>query len=487
MDSSIISITQGSLASQAIRQIIGTRSIDLYQTYRTNSRGASRGGRLKGFINMLGVGGLDYLMSNLTSIIMGAALTLYNFDWNKTDEEIKKQMETNDLSMITAAGRLAADGLIRFSVMGSVKQAKHRYPRIDPVAIAMLEEENNEELINEIRSFLMAIRGGVASNAMLTTYMSGRQMLFGAKTKKTESFIISDRIEKIAEEQKNPQLKAFLTGFVDQAEDVIFDMAYLVCNTIQATYEMNKLAARQGNGPARVVQLTPDKSEPELKTIIYGAQQEVMTSITNVLTQNAIIDRKDVGQIAQVSIDRAIKADRNERLVTVFYYSGVNGASTLVSGKRAQKKEYTISNVKVSVDWDKLKEILTPIDGGNYKVVAHLDDGHQLQGHFLTEAEGRAYHTKVADALCKGNIVKFTTIEPNSDVKFRVDPARYTVAKAHYRIARKTSNVAKKTMTDSNGQFWRVKTIKLKLRLPDTEKPAGIDEMLLNPWVGDPD
>jgi hypothetical protein len=480
MDSSIININRNTLGSELTRQLIGPRTLDLFATYREDSRGKTRKQRLGGFLNFLGQGALDYLMSNLTEIVMGTALQLYLFDWNATDAEIQSQMKANELAMITAAGRLSADGLIRFTTMGATKLAKHRYPRIDPVALAMLEEENREELITGIRSFLMASRSNVMNNAALSTFMSGRQMMMGAQSKKTETFILADRVEKIAETQKNPQIKAFLTGFVEQAEDALFDLGFLVTNTVSATYEMSKLAAKQGNGPARLVQLTPDKDEPETKTLIYGTQDQVMTAITETVTQQAVLKNKDMGQIVQVGMDRAVKADRNERLITVTYYSGPNGASTLANGKRAAKKDLTISNVKTSVDWDALKAVLTPIDGGNYKVIAHLDDGHQLHGYFATEAEGRSYLTNVA-TLCKGQLVKFTTIEPNSDPRFRTELARYFVATARYRITKATTDPTKKDMIDGNGKMWRVKSIRLKLR--SAVKPEGIDQELANPWV----
>lgn len=484
MDSSIIAIGQNDLRSEVIRQLIGPRTIDLWQTYRTNSRGASRRQRLGGFANFLGQGLLDYLMSNMTQIVMGSLLQLYMFDWNKSDKEIKDQMTANELAMISAAGRLVADGAVRFTTMGLVKQAKHRYPRIDPMALANLEEENQEELVSAITSFLIASRSNLLNNAWLSSYMSGRQLLFGAEVKKTESFIISDQIEKIVDAQKNPQIKAFWQGFTDQAEDAIFDLAFLVCNTVQATYEMNRLAAKQASGPSRFVQFTPDKDAPEVQSIIYGTQEAVMTAISSAATHQAVLDNKDVGEIIQVGMDKALRAERNERLITAYFYSGNNGGTILPSGTRAQQKKLRISNVKSTVGWDELKQVLTPIDGGNYKVIAHLDDGHQLQGFFSAEADGRRYLTNVA-TLCKGDIKKWTTIEPNSDPKFRLEPARFEVSTATYRIAKKTADPAKKDMVDANGQFWRVKAIKLKLRAP--EKPDGIDVEILNPWFAEPE
>jgi hypothetical protein len=181
-----------------------------------------------------------------------------------------------------------------------------------------------------------------------------------------------------------------------------------------------------------------------------------------------------------MGIDKALKAEWNERVVTAYFYSGANGATTLPDGKRAQKKEMRIPRLKLSADWDKLKLALKPFEGGNYKIICHLNDGHQLHGFFATEAEGRSYLTNLANTLCEGDIVKFTTIEPSSNPRFRSDPARFTVSTATIRIAKKTADETKKTTIDAKGDWWKVKSIRLKLRLP--EKPEGIDEKILDPW-----
>ena len=64
MDTSIINMGRSNLPSEIARQLIGPRTIDLFQTYQQNSRGQSRSKRLGGFLNMFGQGALDYLMSN---------------------------------------------------------------------------------------------------------------------------------------------------------------------------------------------------------------------------------------------------------------------------------------------------------------------------------------------------------------------------------------------------------------------------------------
>lgn len=472
------------LLAEATKQIIGERQINLFETFKTDSRNAGKKQRLKNFMNWGKNAATDYLFSNFSEIVMGSLLTLYMFDWAQTDEQIKEQMKSNELAQIAALGRLSADGIVRMAAMGVTKQAKHKYPQLDPHALANLDEENREEIVSALRSTFIAMRSTMISNAFLNTYMSGRHLIGqSGDGKKSEPWILSDKVEKIAEEQKDPKIKAYLSGFVNQAEDAIFDIAFLACNTVQSTYELSRLATKAAAGPNRVVKLTPDKDNPEEYTWVYGQQKDVINAIETAKIEGAVIASRDIGQIVQVGLDKALKAERNERLITAYFYSGANGATTLPDGTRAQKAELTISRCKLSADWDKLKATLKPFDGGNYKVIAHLDDGHTLQGFFATEGEGKSYFTNIATTLCEGDIVKFTTMPPNSDPKFRKEPARFTVSRAKYRIAKETSDPLKKNFTDSNGKFWKVKTLSLKLRA--TEKPEGIDAQILNPWAAE--
>lgn len=484
MDNSIIGITQSSLLSEATRQIIGQRNIDLYQTYRQDSRGLSRRGRLGGFFNMLGAGMLDYVLSNFTSIVMGSLLTLYLFDWASTDKELEDQMKANELAMITAGGRLIADGIIQMAGVGIVKQAKHRYPRISPTAIAELEEENREETIAGIRSFLMATRSNLMSNMFLQTYMSGRHMLGMTPTTKKEPWIAADQIEKIYSEQKHPQLKALLTGVVEQLEDRFFDLAYLVCNTVTASYEMNRLAAKSSQGPSRLVQLTPDKDSPELKTLIYGNQQDVMTQITAITTQNTLIDEKDIGQVVAVEMDKAISAPFNMRSLTVRFYSTQNGKIRYVdsggTARRAIKAEHKIPSIKTSADWDNFKLAIRPFERGNWLVTAELANGRNMAIYASTPSEGES-ELRSWITLTDTTITRITSSDQGGDPKTKKDVIRMYPKGAKLRVLKETSDRTRAAHIDrKTGKMYRVKTIEIPLI--KSTKPDGIDQEILNPW-----
>lgn len=484
MDNTIINFGQSNLLSEATRQIIGERRIDLYQTYRSDSRGQSRQARLGGFFNMLGKGLLDYFLSNFASIVMGSLLTLYMFNWASSDKELQDQMKANELAMITAGGRLVADGIVQMMGVGIVKQAKHKFPRISPTALAELEEENREETIAGIRSFLMATRSNIMTNVMLQTYMSGRHLMGISGTEKREPWIAADQIEKIAENQKHEQIKAFLTGFVEQAEDRIFELAFLVSNTVTATYEMNRLAAKSSQGPQRLIQLTPDKTNPELKTLIYGNQQDVMTQITALTTQNTLIEEKDIGQVVSVDMDKAISAPFNKRSISVRYYSTQTGKISYVgtdgTTKRAIKAEHKIPSIKTSVGWDNLKAALRPYDRGNWLITAKLKNGRDMAIYAATPTEGESVLRSWV-SLTDSEIVDFTKSDLSENPKTRKELVKMWPKSAKLRVLKETTDRNKAQFIDRrSGELFRVKVVQIPL-ITNT-KPQDLDAEILNPF-----
>ena len=211
------------LLAEATRAIVGERRIDMFNTFRTNSRDVGRRQRFGNFMGMLGKAGTDYLFSNFSEIVMGSALQLYMFDWNQSDSQIEEQMKANNLASITSLGRFSADGIVRMAGMGVTKKAQHRYPQIDPHALASIEEDQRDEMIQSLRGSFIALRSNLVNNIFLGTYMTGRHLVTnsGDAKNKSDPWILSDQIQKVAENNKNPEMKAYLSGFIEQAEDAV--------------------------------------------------------------------------------------------------------------------------------------------------------------------------------------------------------------------------------------------------------------------------
>lgn len=474
------------LAIYAVKDQLGKRIFNENDSLSDNSRGKKSPDWLTrtwdwavGFFRK----GFDYLMSNFCSVIMGAVQTLYQYDWAASDDMIIADIEATNKSFGQQLGRMGAAGLVRNAKIGMPKMGKMKWPTLDPVVIATIEEENKEELNATLNGAMTAMKSGLLRNFMNLTYVSGRFLLgLSPKQPYTEPWSFAKAVDDAAEwaEKNIPIVGSAIKGFIEQLEDDLFEVGYLVTSGIQTSYAMARAAINDAKGKERIIKYYPDSSDKSNFTFISGSTEDIRNAVSTEMAVASGIGTKSVGMVVQTTIDTGVKAARNERLVTAYFYSGVGGATTLPDGKRAMKKEINIPNLKPTVTWDKLKATLKPFTGGNFKVVCHLNDGHQLQGFFNTEGEGKSYLTNIATNLCNGDPVKFTTIQPNDNAKFRSEIAKFTVSTATIRIAKETLDEKQKTIIDTNGKWWKVKAFKLTLRL--LTKPDGIDEKILNPW-----
>ena len=175
-----------------------------------------------------------------------------------------------------------------------------------------------------------------------------------------------------------------------------------------------------------------------------------------------------------------MRASRSERIITVSYYSGINGASQTLKG-RAAHKTFKISNIKKTADWDKFKKLFKPVQAGPIKVTAKLSDGHELQGYFVSEAEGKSFFTPIIEQICIGDLVSFQQAALPSDIRKRVEIQRFEASSARLFIADTTSDKKQAKYVGWDGKLKRTKEIRMKLNV--TKKPHGIDAIIQTPFT----
>jgi hypothetical protein len=471
----------GPLLAQTAKEAIKERLLDFSALYKHDSMRKGKKARLKGFLDMLGGVGVDYLLSNFSSIVMGSVMVLYNFNFNQTDKQIEEAIEQNNVAMVGQGGRLAASGLVRFAAIGVTKKALHKYPKIDPSALLAVQEDQREEFTSGLQSVLTSMRSSVQNSMFLSTYMSFRKLFGKSPDKPGEPWIISEKIEDSTEKIQDKYLKSFLTQFREEAEDAIMDVGYLLTSGVQTSYLMAKEAKKQNAALEKVVKYTPDESEPGNFTFLVGDSDSIIETVQTARAVAVTVEKKDIGEAVMIELPRAIRTEANHRILTAFYRAGVNGASTKPDGKRSTSKMFTISNVKPTVDWQKLKDTLKPVDGGPHKVICKLSDGHQLHGFFVSEAEGKRFLRVIAETLCIGDPVEFTHISPRDNAQLRPDPERFEVSYAKLWVPKQTNDITKKKYVDRAGKMFNSETVRIKLNVD--KKPEGIDEKMLNPFA----
>jgi hypothetical protein len=428
--------------------------------------------------------GFDYVMSNFSSIFMGGLQTIYQFDWARTDKMIWEDIDATNKSFAQQLGRMGASSLFRSTALGMSRKAKMKWPTIDPVVLATMDEENAEEMKATINGAMTAIKSGLLRNAMNITYMSGRALLGLSPKEYTEPWSFAAALDNAAEwaEKNIPVIGGFLKGFYEQAEDDFFEIGFLITSGVQSQYAMSKAAIKDSKGKERIIKYYPDSTDKTNFTFISGSQEEIKSTISTEMAVASSLANKDMGMVIAMSPDKAMKASMGLRMVTCRYYASDSGGSTLPSGKRAPSREMEIRNIKPTVDYEKLKTFLTPIDGGYIKVVAHLSDGHQLSGFFSTEPEGKSYFRSLIDNICVGDLVRFQHFPADEDIKKRPHLGRFKISSVTVQIRKKTTDVTKKKFIDSNGDMYQVAIKNFSLK-PDKPKPDWIDAWMLNPFI----
>lgn len=474
------------LAIYAAQALIGTRNFNDADSLKDNNRGQKSPNWLvrvwdwtKDFFSK----GFDYLMSNFCSIIMGAAQTLYQFDFARTDEMIVADIENTNKLFAQQLGRMGAAGLVRNAKIGMPKMGKMKWPTLDPVVLANIEEENREELQATLTGAMTAIKSGLTRNFMNLTFISGRLLMGLSPKEYTEPWSLAAGVEKFAEwsEKNIPIVGGMIKGFVEQFEDDIFEVGYLVTSGIQSSYAMARAAIRDSKGKNRIIKYYPDKDDKTAFTFVTGSTEDIRNIVSTEMAVSSGMGMKSVGMIVQTSLDTSMKATMGLRMLTCYFNASATGGSVLPDGKRAPQKILEIKNIKVSVDYDKLKSVLRPINGGFIKVIAFLSDGHQLQGFFATEAEGKAYFRPIIEDICVGDLVRWQHIPADENIKKRPTQARFILSSVTVQIRKETTDEKQKRFIDASGKMYKV-AIKNRIRF-NGNKPEKIDAWFANPFL----
>ena len=239
--------------------------------------------RLQQFAGFLFSQVLNSLTSSITQIattLVSSYLQLENFDWNSTDEEIKKQIADNNESLLMnsgdAVGQLAAWGLVGFAnlaigaTLGALGKAtgnnKLRGATIAGISVPVLSgkialalaEEGGDEVGGELRSFLMQARSIAIRNGILATILSARKSGFfgGSVTDASlpvDSFMSrqQDFIKKHIPDKWQDWAEDVLDSFKDSLSEAI----YVVTNTIDDALAASKYAAYQNERQQQVTLL----------------------------------------------------------------------------------------------------------------------------------------------------------------------------------------------------------------------------------------
>lgn len=281
----------------------GERTIDITASSDGSNPGVTTGNtgsggiiggivsRLQQFAGFLFQQALNTLTASLTQIatsLVSTYLQLESFDWNSTDEEIKKKIESNNEQLLLnsgdAVGQLAAWGLVGFAnlaigaTLGALGKAtgnnKLRGAAIRGIAVpvlsgkiaAALAEEGGDEVRDELRSFLMQARSIATQNGILATILSARKAGFfgGSVTDASlpvDSFI--SRQQDFIKKNIPDKWQDWAEDALDSFKDTLSEAIYVVTRTIDDDIAARKYAQYQEQRQQQVTLLINEDDDQD--------------------------------------------------------------------------------------------------------------------------------------------------------------------------------------------------------------------------------
>ncbi len=480
-----IAITRSVLKSQAVRALIGERTVDFFAYLTTDEDEGGILGFIGGVINfaikligfvsrvVFNVG--RWFLRNVWDIILTVSFEIAYFDWNQTDEQLMSQMENTNVQIAAAAGELLGVGSVWLVSIGLAGLATMKWPVIAGKVLLDLAEEGGDEIRAELRGFLTATRNALARNYVLGTFLTARQLhLFGLKPVEAERepWTIAGAIEERVESIDNQALEAFVENFLEGATDAIIEVGYVVTYSIEDFYRSQDMANQTQLGPPRGVKIAPDERKKDEFVVITGPQELAQQQVETVLNQHRFVHNRDLGQLVGMPARDYLRGGVQLRKLEMVFKSKQTPPWIAPPGEEAIKEvSYSIPEVEFNLTWNELKLAGRPWLWGRHYCNANLEGGRKMRVHGATADEAEDKLRELA-ALSRLNILTISTGEekqrPNTLKKYstRMYPAYATLL-----VRRPTYD--QRGISDLSGQTYSQEEIRIDL-WPDTEPPGVV-------------
>lgn len=361
-----------------------------------------------------------WLISTLWGFIVTAVVTVMNFDWNASDEELDSQLNAALTQLASIAG--SATGLtLGWVVCGAV--AGSVVTKINPVAAATIIEELGEEAADEIiAAWISLIRAGLGiafrgflswgyknlRRFLLKPVLSGfSKLIFGEDkfnqwgAKDGPVVTIAGTIENVFESITPKFLQAFLESAWEEFWDACAEVGYMTSSLLDNFGQQQANVARQNVlGGARTVEITPDREAPAQRIILSGNDLTLRPAIVQTLATHQLIAQQDIGTIVGYPADESYRKTPDDLILSIKYYS-VSEPPINRMGQRLIRASLKIPGIKrTALDWAQIKTAAGGVNGyfyGPKRITFKLSNGGSTMIYASTHAEaeqrGRALFT----------------------------------------------------------------------------------------------
>lgn len=481
---SLINIAQNSLKSRVVRELVGERVIDIFDSLTTREDdGAggllkslfSLGKKLVGFVVGAALSAGRWLLSNVWDIFLEAAFEVAFFDWNQTDRALVQSIENNNLSIIGAAGELLGSGSVWLASIAIAGLATLKFPIIAGKVMLDLAEEGGEEIRAQLSGFLSVVRNNLTRNAVLGSFLTLRKLrLFGLAPvmENREPWTIAGAIEQKVESIDNKALQTFVENFLEGATESLIEIGYVVSYSIEDYYRSQKMAQQTQFGQERGVRLAPNRDNDDEFTVLTGPQTLIKPQIEAAITGHRWIYNRDVGPIVGSPAEDWLRAGVQRRKLTIIFKSKPNPPWVAVPGEPSMKQTTaTIPDAKVGLTWQDLKSKARPYTWGRFRATANLDNGRQMALYGASPQEAETALRSLLSLSTAEILTLSVTEEKDRHVDLRKEPRQMYPAYATLLVRKGTAE--RTGTTDLSGQDYKQELRRMDLWL-DSE-PPGIE------------
>ncbi|NCO74171.1 MAG: hypothetical protein GW856_02770 [Cyanobacteria bacterium] len=308
---------------------------------------------------------------------------LSSFNWNATDEELKKKYEAMKLQGASALGGLVGRGIGSTLAVGLGGAAGLVVPKISSGQLAKKliqagSEDARDEIIGEMQSAMQQFKGMAINAGFIEGYINFRTFLknqpesvlkglgYPQQTidfiknrwgeKGSDPLVLQEALEETIESITDPLVEAFVEEAVDEFFESFIETGFVIAGELDSNLRQYQLDRVQTE---RRIELRTLADEPlSERFIINGTNyEEADQEIRERLQDWRLINSRDIGQIVTQDVE-ILEQHPQLRKLEITFRSRPHPPWINLDGSTAKTTTLTIPNFKEGLTWERLKREL---------------------------------------------------------------------------------------------------------------------------------
>lgn len=368
---------------------------------------------LAGFVGGL-IKGIAFSATAVWGWLIGRIEQIKSFDWNASDEALKKMMEQQNNSLASLWGGVVGAGFGWIAGITVGYGIGFLCPVIGGASLARaisteVGKEAIEEVLPLLKNALVQTAGALANNALINVFMNYRRLLKSAPVGLLEKIYGKDgaqfikqiwgnkegpdmsfnhQMDEFVDSIGNQALQNFVEEFFDESWDSFTEAGFIIAHELDDAFAQHKASQKNMLGEERTIKLEVDtSSDDEVLTFAKVPQNLLIPAVQTTINTHRLMYGRDVGNIVATSLDTQLRARPVMRQLTIIFKSRPAPPWQMPNGRRCKEAAYSIPDVKRGLSWEQIKEACPPYTWGKFRATANLTNLRQMAVYGATKEE----------------------------------------------------------------------------------------------------